>query len=264
MRFDDQICNFSTSSHCPLFSTVNIRLYALQLYVTCYITGRIAIDNFHGNHRQISRSSSGMQPRQGELEIVTDLSHTAPVDVNIQSSVLPPMALTIVLGPTIAEPTVINSTIFFPTTVVQPRRARLGWTRAGEAMPLKAAGVTPRTAGRATTRTAGGVACRKMEDVNGRTAGTVPTWTARGLTARTAGVVMGPTRKRVRTRRTATMNDLGIPDVVPFLFFFLEKKLIILQSRMKSSGCQLGDAQTLCRIVSLEDARQELEVISNL
>jgi len=60
------------------------------------------------------------------------------------------------------------------------------------------------------------------------------------------------------------MNDLGIPDVVPFLFFFLEKKLIILQSRMKSSGCQLGDAQTLCRIVSLEDARQELEVISNL
>jgi len=48
--------------------TVNIRLYALQLYVTCYITGRIAIDNFHGNHRQISRSSSGMQPRQGELE----------------------------------------------------------------------------------------------------------------------------------------------------------------------------------------------------
>jgi len=47
---------------------VNIRLYALQLYVTCYITGRIAIGNFHGNHRQISRSSSGMQSRQGELE----------------------------------------------------------------------------------------------------------------------------------------------------------------------------------------------------
>jgi len=61
--------------------TVNIRIYALQLYVTCYITGRIAIDNFHGNHRQISRSSSGMQPRQGELEIVTDFvtaGHPAP------------------------------------------------------------------------------------------------------------------------------------------------------------------------------------------
>jgi len=47
------------------------------------------------------------------------------------------------------------------------------------------------------------------------------------------------------------------------LFFFLEKKLITLQSRMKSSGCQLRDAQTLCRIVSLEDARLELAVISN-
>ena len=243
--------------------TLNIRLYALQLYVTCYITGRIAIDNFHGNHRQISRSSSGMQPRQGELENVTDLSHTARVDVNIPSSVLPPMALTIVLGSTVADPTVIDSTIFFPTAVVQPLRARLGWTRAGEARPLKAAGVTPRTAGRATTRTAGGVACRTMEDVNGRTAGTVPIWMARGLTARTAGVVVGPTRKRVRTRRTATMNDLDIPLVVPFLFFFPEKKLIILQCRMKSSDCKLGDAQTWCRIASLEDARLELEVISN-
>jgi len=64
------------------------------------------------------------------------------------------MALTIVLGPTVANPTVIDSTVFFPTGIVQPRRARLGWTRAREAMPLQAAGVTPRTAGRATTRTA--------------------------------------------------------------------------------------------------------------
>jgi len=173
------------------------------------------------------------------------------------------MALTIVLGPTVADPTVIDSTVFFPTAVVQPRRARLGRTRAREAMPLKAAGVTPRTAGRATTPTAGGMACLTMEDVNGRTARTVQTWTARGLTARTAGVVMSPKRKQVRTRRTATMNDLDIPLVVPFLFFFSEKKLIILQSRMKSGGCQLKDAQTSCRIVSLEDPRLELEVISH-
>ena len=48
-----------------LTALVNIRVYALQLYVTCYITGRIAIDNFRGNHRQISRLSSGMQPKQG-------------------------------------------------------------------------------------------------------------------------------------------------------------------------------------------------------
>jgi len=34
----------------PSGGTVNIRLYALQLYVTCYQTERIAIDNFHGNH----------------------------------------------------------------------------------------------------------------------------------------------------------------------------------------------------------------------
>jgi len=194
---------------------------------------------------------------------VTDLSHTAPIDVNIPSSVLPPMALTIVLGPTVADPTVIDSIVFFPTAVVQPRRARLGRTRAREAMPLKATGVTPRPAGRATTRTAEGVACWTMEDVNEWTAGTVPTWTARGLTARTAGVVMGPKRKRVRTRRTATMNDLHNPLVVSFLFFFSEKKLIILQSRLKSGGCQLKDAQTWCRIVSLEDARVELEVIAN-
>jgi len=59
------------------------------------------------------------------------------------------------------------------------------------------------------------------------------------------------------------MNDLDIPLVVPFLFFFSEEKLIILQSRMKSGGCQLEDAQTWCRIVWLEDARVELEVISN-
>jgi len=58
--------------------------------------------------------------------------------------------------------------------------------------------------------------------------------------------VLPQTRKRVRTRRTATMNDLDIPLVVPFLFFFSEKKLIILQSRMKSGGCQLEDAQTSC------------------
>jgi len=194
---------------------------------------------------------------------VTDLSHTAPIDVNIPSSVLPPMTLTIILGPTVIDATVIDATVFFPTAVVQPHRARLGWTRPREAMPLKATGVTPRTAGRATTRTAGGVACRTMEDVNGQTAGTVPTWTARGMTARTAGVVLGPTRKRVRTHRTATLNDLHKPLVVSFEFFFSEKKLIILQSRMKSGGSQLEDAQTLCRIVSLEDARVELEVISN-
>jgi len=192
---------------------------------------------------------------------VTDLSHTAPIDVNIPSSVLPPMTLTIVLGPTVADPTVIDSTVFFPTAVVQPRRARQGWTRAREAMPLEATGMTPRTAARATTRTAGGVACRTMEDVNGRTAGTVPTWTARGLTARTAGVVMGPTWKRVSTRRTATMNDIHKPLVVSFILVFSENKLIILQSRMKSGGCPLGNAQTLRRIVSLEDARVELEVI---
>jgi len=84
-----------------------------------------------------------------------------------------------------------------------------------------------------------------------------------GLTARTAGVVMSPTRKRVRTLRTATMNDRDILLVVPFLFFFPEKKLIMLQSRMKSSGCQLRDAQTWCRIVSLKDAHLELEGMSN-
>jgi len=106
---------------------------------------------------------------------VTDLSHTALLDVITPSSVLPPMTLTIVLGPTIADPTVIDSTVFFPTAAAQPRRARLGWMRVREAMPLKATGVTPRTAGRATTRTAGVVACRTMEDVFGRMAGTVPT-----------------------------------------------------------------------------------------
>jgi len=106
------------------------------------------------------------------------------------------------------------------------------------------------------------VACWTMEDVNGWTAGTVPSWTARGLMARTAGVVMGPTRKRVRTRRTATMNDLHKPLVVSFLLFFSEKRLIIRLSRMKYGGCQL-EGSDLCRIVSLEDARVELEVISN-
>jgi len=203
-------------------------------------------------------------PDRGKWENVTDLSHTALIGVNTPSSILPPMTLTIVLGPTVADPTVIDSTVFFPTAAVQPRRARLGWTKVREAMPLKSKGVTPRTAGRATTRTAAGMACRTMEDVIGRMAGTVPTWTARGLTARTAGVVMGPTRKRVRTRRTATMNDLHKTLVVYFLFCSSEKKLITLQSRMKSGGYQLEDAQTLCRIVSLEDARVELEVISNL
>jgi len=59
------------------------------------------------------------------------------------------------------------------------------------------------------------------------------------------------------------MNDLYKPLVVSFLFLFSEKKLIIFQSRMKSGGCQLEEAQTLCRIVSLEDARVELEAISN-
>jgi len=88
---------------------------------------------------------------------VTDLSHTAPIEVNIPSSVQPPMALTIVLGPTVADPTVMDSTIFFPTAVVQPRSATLGRTRAREAMQLKAAGVAPRTTERATTRTAGGM-----------------------------------------------------------------------------------------------------------
>jgi len=106
---------------------------------------------------------------------VTDWSHTALIDVNTPSSVLPPMTLTIVLGPTVADPTVIDSTVIFPTAAVQPRRARLGWMRVREAMPLKATGVTPRTAGRATTRTAGVVACRTMGDVFGRMAGTVPT-----------------------------------------------------------------------------------------
>jgi len=47
--------------------TVSIRIYELQVYVTCYISGRIAIDNFLGNHRLISTSSSGMQPTQEEL-----------------------------------------------------------------------------------------------------------------------------------------------------------------------------------------------------
>jgi len=60
------------------------------------------------------------------------------------------------------------------------------------------------------------------------------------------------------------MNDLHKTLVVYFLFCSSEKKLITLQSRMKSGGYQLEDAQTLCRIVSLEDARVELEVISNL
>jgi len=59
------------------------------------------------------------------------------------------------------------------------------------------------------------------------------------------------------------MNDFYKPLVVSFLFFFSENKLIIFQSRMKSGGCQLEDAQTLRRIVSLEDARVELEAISN-
>jgi len=67
------------------YSTVNVWFYALQLYVTCCIIRRIAINNFHWNHRQISRSSSGMQPRHRELENAMDLSHTAPVDVNMQS-----------------------------------------------------------------------------------------------------------------------------------------------------------------------------------
>ena len=204
-----------------------------------------------------------MQPRQWELENVTDLSHTAPVDVNQLPSVLPPMALTNVLGPTVVDPTVTDPTIFFPTAVLQSLQARLGWTRARQAMPLKAAGVTPHTAGRATNRTAGGVAFSTMEDVNGRAVRTVPTWTARDLTAQTAGVVMSPTRKRVRTLRTATMNDRDILLVVPFLFFLPEMKLIMLQSRMKSSGCQLRDAQTWCRIVSLKDAHLELEGMSN-
>jgi len=122
-------------------------------------------------------------------------------------------------------------------------------------MPLKAAGVSPRTAGRATTRTAKGVTSRSMENANGWTVGTVQTWTARGLTDRTPGVVLGPTRKRVRTRRTERMNDLDIPLVVRFLFFFPEKKPNILQSRMNSSGCQIGDAPTSRRIVSLGEAR---------
>jgi len=60
------------------------------------------------------------------------------------------------------------------------------------------------------------------------------------------------------------MNDLDTPLVVPFSFFFSEKKLIILQSRIKSGGCLLEDAQTSCRIVSLEDACVELAVTSNM
>jgi len=69
--------------------TVTIRLYALQLWVTCYITGRIAIDNLHGIHRQISRSSS--QFRREELNNVMGLSPNgtvgAPVHVDPPSTV---------------------------------------------------------------------------------------------------------------------------------------------------------------------------------
>jgi len=43
-------------------------LCALRLYVTCCITGRIAIKKVHKNHRRISRSSAGMQPGVGKLE----------------------------------------------------------------------------------------------------------------------------------------------------------------------------------------------------
>jgi len=107
-------------------------------------------------------------PDRGNVQTVTDLSHTVPIDEDIPSSVLPPMTLTIVLGPTVADATVIN---FFPTAVVQPRSTRLGWTRARVAIPLKATGVTPRPARRATNWTAEGVACWTIEDVNGWTAG---------------------------------------------------------------------------------------------
>ena len=46
-------------------STVSIRLYALQIYVTCYITGRIAIGKSHGLGGGISRSRSGVQSDRG-------------------------------------------------------------------------------------------------------------------------------------------------------------------------------------------------------
>jgi len=74
-------------------NTVNIWFYALHLYVTCYITGRIAIDNFHENHRQISQSSSGIQFRQEDLNYVMGLLPSgpvgAPVDVDPPPSVPP-------------------------------------------------------------------------------------------------------------------------------------------------------------------------------
>ena len=57
---------------------------------------------------------------------MADLSHTALIDVNTPSSVLPPTTLTIVLGRTVDDPTVIDSTVFFPAAGVQSRRAILG------------------------------------------------------------------------------------------------------------------------------------------
>ena len=52
------------------------------------------------------------------------------------------------------------------------------------------------------------------------------------------------------------------PSLYPSYSFFSEKRLIIRLSRMKYGGCQL-EGSDLCRIVSLEDVRVELEVISN-
>jgi len=85
--------DISGVQHDKRLDTVNIRLYALQLNVTCCITGRIAIDNFHGNHRHISLSSFGMQSSQEQLNYVMDLLPSgpvgAPIDVDTPSSVPP-------------------------------------------------------------------------------------------------------------------------------------------------------------------------------
>ena len=104
--------------------TVNIRLYALQLYVTCYITGRIAIDNFHEILRQISRSSSGVQPSQEKLKYLIDLSPSDPEHA-LHSQCRPIVVRPTVVGatvsdPAVADPTVVDPTIVFPTVVVQP------------------------------------------------------------------------------------------------------------------------------------------------
>jgi len=107
-----------------LTRTVNILLYALQLYVTCYIAGRVAIDKFHEIHRQISRSSSGVQPSQEELKFLINLSHSGPEHALHSQCrpifVRPTVVGATVSGPAVADPTVVEPTIVSPTVVVQP------------------------------------------------------------------------------------------------------------------------------------------------